>query len=142
MRKLNLSQINFQFKWKNFLLLTIGAIILAININIFLAPSNLAPGGVMGIAVIINALLGWPLGLTMLLFNIPLLVLGFFYLGRYNFLIHTLIVVLVYSFGADLLAGWLPASGITDDLLLNAIYGGVLGGIGSGLIYRGNGTSG
>lgn len=142
MRKLNLSQINFQFKWKNFLLLTIGAIILAININIFLAPSNLAPGGVMGIAVIINALFRWPLGLTMLLFNIPLLVLGFFYLGRYNFLIHTLIVVLVYSFGADLLTGWLPASGITDDLLLNAIYGGVLGGIGSGLIYRGNGTSG
>lgn len=142
MRKLNLSQINFQFKWKNFLLLTVGAIILAININIFLAPSNLAPGGVMGIAVIINALVGWPLGLTMLIFNVPLLVLGFFNLGRYNFLIHTLIVVLVYSFGADLLAGWLPARGITDDLLLNAIYGGVLGGIGSGLIYRGNGTSG
>lgn len=40
------------------------------------------------------------------------------------------------------MAGWLPASGITDDLLLNAIYGGVVGGIGSGLVYRGNGTSG
>jgi uncharacterized membrane-anchored protein YitT (DUF2179 family) len=142
MRKLSFPKINFQFKWKNFFLLTLGAIILAVNINIFLAPSNLAPGGVMGIAVIINAMLGWPLGLTMLIFNIPLVILGFFYLGRYNFLIHTLTVVLIYSFGADLLAGWLPASGITDDLLLNAIYGGVLGGIGSGLIYRGNGTSG
>jgi uncharacterized membrane-anchored protein YitT (DUF2179 family) len=78
----------------------------------------------------------------MLVFNIPLLVLGFYYLGRFNFLIYTLYVVLVYSFGADLMTGWLPTSGITDDLLLNAIYGGVLGGIGSGLVYRGNGTSG
>jgi uncharacterized membrane-anchored protein YitT (DUF2179 family) len=141
-RKFNTSQINFRFNWKNFVLLTIGSIILAVNLNIFLAPSNLAPGGVMGIAVILNAFTGWPLGLIMLVFNIPLLVLGFYYLGRFNFLIHTSFVVLVYSFGADLMAGWLPANGITDDLLLNAIYGGVLGGIGSGLVYRGNGTSG
>jgi uncharacterized membrane-anchored protein YitT (DUF2179 family) len=136
------SRLNFRFDWKNFLLLTIGAIILAVNLNIFLAPSKLAPGGVMGIAVIVNAFTGWPLGLIMLVFNIPLLVLGFFNLGRFNFLIHTSYVVLVYSFGADLMVSWLPASGITDDLLLNAIYGGVVGGIGSGLVYRGNGTSG
>ena len=141
-RKVNISRLNFRFNWKNFFLLTIGAIILAVNLNVFLAPSNLAPGGVMGIAVIVNAFTGWPLGLIMLVFNIPLLVLGFYYLGRFNFLIYTLYVVLVYSFGADLMTGWLPTSGITDDLLLNAIYGGVLGGIGSGLVYRGNGTSG
>ena len=141
-RKVNISRLNFRFNWKNFFLLTIGAIILAVNLNVFLAPSNLAPGGVMGIAVIVNAFTGWPLGLIMLVFNIPLLVLGFYYLGRFNFLIYTLYVVLVYSFGADLMTGWLPVRGITDDLLLNAIYGGVLGGIGSGLVYRGNGTSG
>ena len=141
-RKVNISRYNFRFNWKNFLLLTAGAIILAVNLNVFLAPSNLAPGGAMGMAVIVNAFTGWPLGLIMLVFNIPLLVLGFFYLGRFNFLIHTLFVVLIYSFGADLMAGWLPANGITDDLLLNAIYGGVLGGIGGGLIFRGNGTSG
>lgn len=141
-RKIDISRFNIRFKWRNFILLTIGALILAVNINIFLAPSNLAPGGVMGIAVIVNAFTGWPLGLIMLVVNIPLLVLGFFNLGRFNFLIHTLYVILVYSFGADLMTGWLPASGITEDLLLNAIYGGVLGGIGSGLVYRGNGTSG
>ena len=141
-RKVNISRLNFRVNWKNFFLLTIGAIILAVNLNVFLAPSNLAPGGVMGIAVIVNAFTGWPLGLIMLVFNIPLLVLGFYYLGRFNFLIYTLYVVLVYSFGADLMTGWLPVRGITDDLLLNAIYGGVLGGIGSGLVYRGNGTSG
>jgi uncharacterized membrane-anchored protein YitT (DUF2179 family) len=141
-RKVNISPLNFRFNWKNFVLLTIGAIILAVNLNVFLAPSKLAPGGVMGIAVIVNAFTGWPLGQIMLVFNIPLLVLGFYNLGRFNFLIHTSYVVLIYSFGADLMTRWLPASGITDDLLLNAIYGGVLGGIGSGLIFRGNGTSG
>jgi uncharacterized membrane-anchored protein YitT (DUF2179 family) len=141
-RKVNVSRLNFRFNWRNYFLLTVGAIILAVNLNIFLAPSNLAPGGVMGIAVIVNAFTGWPLGMIMLAVNIPLLVVGFYNLGRFNFLVHTLYVVLIYSFGADLMTGWLPASGITDDLLLNAIYGGVLGGIGSGLVYRGNGTSG
>ena len=136
------SQSNFRFKWRNFFLLTIGAIILAVNLNVFLAPSNLAPGGVMGIAVIVNAFTGWPLGLIMLAFNIPLLMLGFYKLGRFNFLIHTSYVVLLFSIGADLMTGWIPTSGITDDLLLNAIYGGVLGGIGGGLVFRGNGTAG
>jgi uncharacterized membrane-anchored protein YitT (DUF2179 family) len=141
-RKINITRINFRFKWKNFIFLTIGVLILVVNLNIFLAPFNLAPGGVMGMAVIVIALTGWPIGLVMLAFNIPLLVLGFYNLGRFNFLIHTLYVVLLYSFGADLMAAWMPTSGITDDLLLNAIYGGVFGGIGTGLIFRGNGTSG
>ena len=136
------SQSSFRFKWRNFFLLTVGALILAVNLNVFLAPSNLAPGGVMGIAVIVNSFTGWPLGLIMLVFNIPLLVLGFYKLGRFNFLIHTSYVVLLYSIGTDLMIGWISTSGITDDLLLNAIYGGVLGGIGTGLIFRGNGTSG
>ena len=95
-RKVFSSQINFRFKWRNFILLTIGALILAANLNIFLAPSNLAPGGVMGIAVIVNEFTGWPLGLIMLVLNIPLLVLGFYNLGRFNFLINTSYVVLVY----------------------------------------------
>lgn len=141
-RKIYNSRVNFRSNWKNFLLLTVGALILAVNLNIFLAPSNLAPGGVMGVAVIVNEFTGWPLGLIMLVVNIPLLVLGFYNLGRFNFLIHTLWVVMVYSFGSDLMTLLLPTSGLTDDLMLNAIYGGVVGGIGSGLVYRGNGTSG
>jgi uncharacterized membrane-anchored protein YitT (DUF2179 family) len=142
MRKLNLSQINYRFRWRNLLLLTAGGIILAVNLNIFLAPAKLAPGGVMGIAVIVNAFSGWPLGVIMLVLNIPMLVLGFYNLGRFNFLINTSYVVLVYSVAADVSAAWLPVEGITDDLLLNAIFGGVVGGIGGGLVFRGNSTAG
>lgn len=135
-----------QYDWwlllQRYLILTIGGLILAVNVNLFLAPANLAPGGVSGMAIIINELTGSPIGMTMLALNIPLLVLGFYYLGRFHFLVHTLFVVLIFNLGVDILARWLPTGGITDDLLLNAIYGGVMGGIGTGLVFRGNGTSG
>ncbi len=134
------SNFNLRGFLKDYLLLTIGALILAINLNIFLAPANIAPGGVAGMAIIINHLTGWPIGATMLVLNIPMVWLGFRYLGRFQFLTRTLYVVLLYNLGVDVLEPWLP-DGITADLLLNALYSGVVGGIGSGLIFCGRGTS-
>jgi uncharacterized membrane-anchored protein YitT (DUF2179 family) len=126
---------------QNFGLITAGILLLAFNLNLFLAPAKIAPGGVSGIGIIINDLTGWPIGLTMLVLNIPLVLLGFRYLGRFRFLIKTLYAVILYSLSVDLLVHWLPAEGLTDDLLLAALYGGVVGGIGSGLIFRGGGTT-
>jgi len=123
----------------DYLLLTIGSIILVVNFDIFLAPANIAPGGVSGTAIILYEFTGWYKGLTMLILSIPMLIVGFYYLGRFRFLVRASYVTLLFSFGVDLLANWLPA-GVTDDLLLNALYGGIIGGIGIGLIYRG-GTS-
>ncbi len=125
-----------------YLLLTAGGLLAAINVNLFLSPSNLAPGGASGIAIIVNDSTGWPIGLVMLALNVPLLALGFRHLGRFEFLSNTLYVVLLFSLSIDVLERWMPSEGITDDLLLNALYGGVVGGIASGLIYRGRGTSG
>jgi uncharacterized membrane-anchored protein YitT (DUF2179 family) len=125
----------------NYLLLTAGAVILAINFDIFLTPAKVAPGGVSGIAIIVNKFTGWPPGLTMLVLNIPLIILGFYKLGRFRFLVRTVYVVLVYNLGVDVLAPWLPPAGITHDILLNTLYGGVVGGLGYGLIFRGQGTS-
>ena len=127
---------------RGFFFLTLGSLVSAVNVNLFLAPSELAPGGVSGAAIILNKFTNWPIGLMMLVMNLPLLFVGFKYLGRFNFLIRTLYVVLLFSLGVDLLAPWLPAGGVSDNLMLNALYGGVVGGIGSGLIYRGQGTSG
>ena len=78
----------------------------------------------------------------MLAMNLPLLFVGFKYLGRFNFLFRTLYAVVLFSLGVDLLKPLLPTGGVTDNLILNALYGGVIGGIGTGLIYRGQGTSG
>lgn len=134
-----ISGINFDVSLQDWLYLTLGAILSIINVNIFLAPSNLTPGGVTGIAIIINEFTGWPIGGIMLILNIPMLVLGFLYLGRFRFLTSTLYVVLLYNLGVDFFARWLPP--ITDDLLLNTLYSAIVGGIGSGLIYRGRGTA-
>ena len=133
---------SLHFSLRDYLLLTIGALVSAINVDLFLAPVNIAPGGVSGAAIILNEFTNWPIGLVMLVLNIPLLALGFRYLGRFRFLVRTAYVVILFSLGIDLLARWLPPDGLTDDLMLNALFGGVVGGIGSGLIYLGQGTSG
>ena len=135
------SDIDLRYFLYTYLLLTVGALILAINFDIFLAPAKVAPGGVSGLSIIINKFTGWPQGLTMLVLNCPLVILGFYHLGRLRFLVRTLYVVLIYSLGVDFLVRWLPPTGITSDLLLNALYGGVLGGLGYGLVFRGQGTS-
>ncbi|RMF00079.1 MAG: YitT family protein [Chloroflexi bacterium] len=137
---LAVSNLNFRVVLKDYLLLTVGAIILSVNMNLFLIPADIAPGGISGMALIINRLLGWPVGLSMLLLNVPMLILGFRYLGRFRFLSRTLYVVLLHNIGVDVLAQWLP-HGVTNDLLLNSLYGAVVGGIGYGLIFRGRGTS-
>ena len=132
----------FPLDWQTFFLLTAGSLIQALNVNLFLAPAKIAPGGVSGAAIIIQEFTGWPLGLMMIVMNIPLLILGYRNLGRFRFLTRTLYVVLLSSFCIDLFARWLPPEGITDDLLLNSLYAAIVGGIGNGLVYRGHGTAG
>lgn len=122
-------------------LLAVGAILLALSVDLFLVPADLAPGGVTGLAIILHRLIGSPVGVMMLVLNLPMLALGFLRLGRFQFLIRTAFVVLLYNLGVDLLARWLPPQGLTQDLLLNALFGGIVGGLGTGLVFRGRGTS-
>jgi len=61
----------------------------------------------------------------MLVLTIPMLILGFYYLGRFRFLIRASYVTVIYSIGVDVMARYLPP-GVTDDILLNALYGGVI----------------
>lgn len=125
-----------------FALITAGAALLVVSVDVFLVPGRIAPGGVSGLSIILNDRLGWPIGLTMLILNIPLLALGFRRLGRFRFLVRTAYVVLIYSLGVDALTRFVPVGGLSDNTLLNALYGGVVGGIGTGLVYRGGGTVG
>lgn len=133
------SPINWKETIRNYLFLTIGAIIMIVNFNVFMAPGSIAPGGVGGLSLILNHYTGIPLGAGMLLLSIPLIGLGFWQLGRFRFLVRTLYVTILYTLGVDLTARFFPAQGIVDDLLLTALYGGVLGGVGYGLVVRGRG---
>lgn len=131
--------INVRESVRNYLLLTIGACVMIVNFNLFVAPGEVAPGGVGGLSLILNHYTGIPYGTGMLLLSIPLIGLGFWQLGRFRFLVRTLYVTLFYTIGVDLTARFFPPQGIVDDLLLTALYGGVLGGIGYGLVLRGRG---
>ena len=121
-----------------------GALIQAIGLRLFLVPAELASGGISGISQLINHYTGWPIGLMVFIGNAPLFLLGWRLLGGRRFALRTLAAVAAYSFLADALL-WLPffpRAGITNDLVLNSLYGAVVSGIGYGLVYRGQGTSG
>ena len=118
-----------------------GAVLQALAMDLFLVPGQLAAGGVSGAAQIINGYTGWPIGVMILIGNVPLFALGWRYLGGRRFMARTVTAVALYALLLDGLAYLLPA-GLTDDNLLNALFGGVLGGIGMGLVFRGQGTSG
>lgn len=121
-------------------LIVVSAIIAALNVALFLAPHRIAPGGVSGIAILLNAFTGWSLSLIMLSFNVPLLALGFRLLGGWRFLKRSLLYTIISSGGVDIVARYLPPAGISRDLLLNVIYAGVVGGVSAGLLYRGGGA--
>jgi uncharacterized membrane-anchored protein YitT (DUF2179 family) len=127
---------------RDFLLITLGALLQALALRVFLVPAQLASGGVSGLAQIANAYTGWPIGLMVFAGNLPLFLLGWRFLGGPRFALRTAYAVAVYALLVDLLVIYLPLQGLTDDLLLNTLYGGVISGIGYGLVYRGRGTSG
>lgn len=133
------------FSWKSlgdFVLITLGALLQAFAVRLFLVPANLVTGGVTGLSQIVNHYTGFPIGVLILLGNLPLFMLGWRYLGGPRFALRTAYAVLAVSFFVDFLAYFLPPQGLTSDLVLNTLYGGVASGIGYGLVYRGQSTSG
>jgi uncharacterized membrane-anchored protein YitT (DUF2179 family) len=135
----------YRFSWaglSEYLLILTGAFLQALAIRLFLVPAQLVSGGISGLSQIINYYTGWPIGLMIFLGNLPLFLLGWRFLGGPRFVIRTAFAVATVSFFTDALVPFLPAQGITQDMVLNALYGAVMSGIGYGLVYRGRGTSG
>ena len=130
----------------NLFTLVVGSVLSALGYALFLVPFNIAAGGVSGISIIINHYTGWPVGILYFVMNLPLFVLGFFYLGRWQFIWKTLIAVVLFSVLSDLFIWYLPQLlshyPVNEDTLLNAVYGGIMGGVGAGFIYRFGGTMG
>ncbi len=125
-------------------LIALGGVLQAIGLRLFLVPANLASGGVSGIAQLLNHYTHWPIGMMILIGNLPLFLLGWRFLGGRRFALRTAAAVLVYSVVTDLVPrlSLLPANGITDDIFLNSLYGAVVSGVGYGLVYRARATSG
>jgi len=99
--------------WKGvreYLLLTAGALVLALGMDLFLVPFRIAPGHIGGLAIITHHYLGLCVGVFMLLVNVPIFLLGVRYLGGLSFLAPALYTVFLYSLAVDLLAPWLPTN--------------------------------
>ncbi len=119
-----------------------ACVIYSLGIALFLSPNALAPGGMSGVAIIINKLSGLPTGMMIVILNIPLLIAGFFVVGRW-FLVKTICSIAVSSVLIDLWPKIIPQyTPVTGDKLLAAIAGAVLCGIGIGLIFRAGGSTG
>lgn len=125
---------------RDYALMTIGAVLVAISIDMFLLPNDVVTGGFTGGAMLLKTFFGTPVGLVTLLVNVPLFIIGWRQLGGLVFGLRTLYATVLTSLAIDLLAPYLRP--VTSDPLLYTLYGGLLDGIGVGLVFRARGTTG
>ncbi|OBZ10226.1 MULTISPECIES: YitT family protein [Bacillales] len=119
------------------LMIMLGAFVFALSINLFVIPNELGEGGVTGITIILYYVFGWAPWLMSLIFNSFLLIVGYRFLDK-RAVIYTIAAVAFHSLFLHLTADWNVAS---DERMVNAIFGGLFGGIGIGLIIRVGGTT-
>ncbi len=130
-----------KLNWKNFLMLTVAGLVNAFGITVFLAPVNLYDSGISGTSMLLSQVTLLPLPVFLILLNIPLFLYGLKRQGGV-FTIYAIYSVAVYSVGAWLITDILPidvsiASPLAGtDLLLCALFGGLISGVGSGLAIR------
>lgn len=129
--------------FKNYLLMTVGAIIYGIAIAVFLDPNQLAPGGVSGLSIILNTLLPIGTGVWILLINVPLLIAALI-VFKFKFLIGTLYATLLSSAVIEIVdrgfSKYIPD--MSDHMLIAALAGGAMLALGIGLVFRGGGSTG
>jgi uncharacterized membrane-anchored protein YitT (DUF2179 family) len=121
---------------KKYLLLLLGSTLAAIGLEEFLVPNHIIDGGIVGISIISSYLTKLPLGFFIFVLNLPFLVVGYKQIGK-TFVVSTLFSIITLSIGVTILH---PIPGITKDILLAAVFGGITIGIGVGLIIRHGGS--
>lgn len=117
----------------------VGAAIYAAGFRLFMYPNNIVPGGVSGIAMIVNKLVGMPVGIMTIIINVPLFFAAWKLVGR-NFMVGSLIGMLISSLVIDAID--LFIEGITYEPLLGAVFGGVMTGVGLGLVFAAGASTG
>lgn len=123
---------------RNYVMITIMALLNAVAISLFIDPHDLAPGGVTGIAIIISRLLPVETGTLIFALNVPILLFAIWQFGL-HFAISTIYAITLISAFTNLLA---PIGAATDDILLAALAGGVLYAISIGIIMKAGATTG
>lgn len=123
-----------------YLLILFGAALCGVAMGMLMVPNQIVAGGVSGLAVLAYHVLGVPTGVCMLILNLPILWLGWRYLGGRRLFTRTLVGIVAMSVATDLMvsSGYVP----TTDRLLIIFYGGLLNGVGLALVFQARGTTG
>ena len=137
---MKLTSIIFQNQTIRYIGIIIGCLIASCSINLFLVPSHLLTGGATGIAIIVYYLAGFPIGVQTFLYNIPLLFASYKLLGK-KYTIDIVIGTFIFASCLDL-TRFLNSYAPVNDLMLASIFGGVFNGIGYGIVFRMNGSTG
>ncbi|MBS4216118.1 MULTISPECIES: YitT family protein [Neobacillus] len=118
------------------LLITLGATLMGVGLEIFLVPNNVIDGGITGISIMLSYLTGWNLGIFLFILNIPFFFIGYKQIGK-TFALSTLYGIIILSIATTLFH---PVPAFTQDILLATIFGGVVLGIGVGIVIRYGGS--
>ena len=119
----------------------LGSILLAGSYNLFIIPHHVVPGGMVGVAQLVNQLTGWPIGLMALAINLPILVLASRVMGP-GYGVRTVVAMTYVSLAIDALAHWRGSGSVIEDILVSTVFGGVIVGVGIALIIRGKANAG
>lgn len=123
---------------KKYFVITLGALVYGAGISLFIDPNNLAPGGVSGLAIVINRLLPVETGTLILMINIPIMILGIWKFGM-KFIVSTIYATFMISLSTNFFSLLPP---LTGEPLLASLAGGVMSAVGIGLVMRAGATTG
>lgn len=121
--------------------ITVGCAIMGLSYALFLIPHHFVPGGVSGIAIIINYFAGLPVGLLIIALNVPIFLFGLRTMGK-KYVLHSLLGMVLSSAFIDFFHEIIKVRPATDNTILAAIYGGILLGLGLGIVFRGRASTG
>jgi uncharacterized membrane-anchored protein YitT (DUF2179 family) len=124
----------------DFFIIFIGCLIASLGVNLFLVNAQLLSGGATGIALILQYLADIPSGITVFIINIPLFFVSYKMLNK-RFTIYSAVGMISLSLSLIITKGFSHLVKV-DDILLYCIYGGVLCGLGYGLVFSRNGSTG
>ena len=126
-----------QMLW-DYVMITVASFVYAVSVSLFLDPNSLAPGGITGIAIILNRLFGIETGTWMLLINIPILLIGIWKFGL-RFILSTIYCTAMTSLFTNLLT---PVGAVTTDPLLASLTGSALMAVSMGWVFKAGSTTG
>lgn len=138
-----ISSADFKDLFQKIILIVLGSLILAVAVNLFIIPNKLLSGGISGIGLMLQYVFNIPIGVTILILNIPLLILSILKINK-KFTAFTILGTISFSLFLIITSSLSNVLAPVEEAyrLLYCIYGGVLAGIGSGIVFSNEGSTG